>query len=298
MKRLPLLIILFLFISVGCIQKQELGTESNPIKISLVPGQDVAILAQNGRALEKWIQSQTGYHVRLTVPINFIAVVEALGSKKADLAFMNTFGYLVGRERYGVTVALIGVNQGTTEYRGQILALKKGPQSLKDLTGKSFAFVDPVSTSGYILPAKLLKDQNVKLKDFIFAGRHDTVVQMVYQGRVAAGATYTSAPKDGLPQDARRLLLMQYPDIFEKVKVLATTDPIPNDPIVFRKDFPSEMKVKVIKAIKDYFQTEEGRRVMYDLYHMTGVQDVTDAHWDGVRKTLLDLGKSAQDFVK
>lgn len=282
----------------GCTHKGELGTAANPIKMSLVPGQDVAILTENGNSLEKWLKNRTGFEIKINVPVSYVAVIESLGSKKADLAIMNTFGYLVAHEKYGASAGLIGLNNDTDEYRGQIISLKSGPKNINELNGKKFAFVDPISTSGYVLAAKLLKDEKVKLKDYIFAGRHDLVVQMVYQGRVDAGASFYSEPQNGEPQDARRLVKTQYPDVYDKVVIIGKTAPIPNDPVVFRKDLPPEVRQKLTLALIDYFKEEEGRKVMFNLYHMSGMKLVDDGRWNSVRKTLLEIGKSAQDFIK
>lgn len=147
----------------------------------MVPGQDTHALEENGKLLEAYLRKVTGLPVEVTVPSSFIAVIEALGSKRADMAIINTFGYLLAHERYGVEVALTGVYKGRDVYWGQIIARNDGPKSIKDLNNKKIAFVDPSSGSGYVLPSKLLKDEKVTPKEVVFAGRHDSVVTMVYQ---------------------------------------------------------------------------------------------------------------------
>lgn len=292
------LALLTLVAFVSCTKSKELGSEANPIKICLVPGQDTHILEENGKALEAFLQKDVGLNFQLTVPQNFVAVVEALGSKRADVAFMNTFGFLLASEKYQAEARLIGINKGRDEYSGQIIARVNGPKSLKDLNGKRFAFVDPASGSGFILPSKLLQDKKIKLKEYVFAGRHDSVVSMVYQGRVDAGATYHTPPEDGVPQDARKIVLAQYPDIFEKVKIIEMTETIPNDPVVFRKDFPIEWREKIVASLKKYIKTDEGKKVLYNLYHMTDLRDVKADDYSKVRKMLLDMGKKASELVK
>ncbi|MNL06894.1 ABC transporter, phosphonate, periplasmic substrate-binding protein [compost metagenome] len=121
---------------------------------------------------------------------------------------------------------------------------------------------------------------------------------MVYQGRVDAGATYHTPAENGEPQDARRLVLAQYPDVFEKVRILQLTSPIPSDPVVFRKDLPPEIRTKLISALKSFGSTEEGRKALRNLYLLTGFKDCTDKTYDPVRKMLLDLSKNVQDLVK
>ncbi|MBC7371775.1 MAG: phosphate/phosphite/phosphonate ABC transporter substrate-binding protein [Bdellovibrionaceae bacterium] len=293
-----ILCILFLFCALACTSKNDVGTKDNPIKISLVPGQDTMVLVENGKKLEIYLTKMTGLPIVVNVPSSFVAVVEALGSKRADVAIMNTFGYLLAHEKYGAEAALTGLNKGRDVYWGQIIARKDGPKSLKEINGKRFAFVDPSSGSGYVLPSKLLKDENVKPKEIIFAGRHDSVVTMVYQGRVDAGATYHTPIENGEPRDARMLVKTQYPDVFEKIVILAKTEPIPNDPVVFRKDFPPELRKVLVDAIKKMVKEKEGAKILYDLYYMDDFRDARLEDYDKVQKMLLDLGKTAGELVK
>lgn len=286
------------FFAVSCTSKKEVGTEANPIKISLVPGQDTQLLAENGQKLEAYLEKVTGLPFEVTVPSSYIAVIEALGSKRADVAIINTFGYVLAKQKYGAELALTGLNKGRDVYWGQIIARKDGPKTLKELNNKKFAFVDPSSGSGFVLPAKLLKDSNVKPKETVFAGRHDSVVAMVYQGRVDAGATYHIPPENGEPHDARMLVKTQFPDVYEKIVILSKTEAIPNDPVIFRKDFPAETKAVIVKALKEMVKNPEGKKIVYDSYHMDDFQDAKQADYDKVEKMLLDLGKSAQDLVK
>lgn len=279
--------------------KAEPGSKENPIKFYLVPAQDVMTLTENGKILQKFLTEDTGLQFEVEVPANFIAVVEAIGSKRADAAILNTFGYVLAHEKYGAEARLKLVNRGRDFYNGQIIVHVNGPRTLKELNGKKFAFVDPASTSGYLLPTRLFKQENIKIKESIFAGKHDSVVIAVYQRQVDAGATFYSPPdEDGTPKDARWLLRTQYPDIYDKIKILKLTEPIPNDPLVFRKGLPEEIKNKIADSLQKYIKTKEGADVMFKLYHITDFKKASDADYDLVRGYLKDLGKTAQDFVK
>src|SRR5581483_10470963 len=113
------------------------------------------------------------------------------------------------------------------------------------LKGKKFAFVDPVSTSGYIYPAALLLKNGIDPKKDLnatFAGGHDAAALAVYQGSADAAATFEDAPA--------QLLASKFPDIDQKLKVIAKTDPIPNDTIAFRKDLDPGVAAKLKAALK------------------------------------------------
>lgn len=292
-------ILLVSFLSACTQNTSDLGSEKNPIKFYLVPAQDILTLNEQGKVLQRYLEKDLGLKVQLELPVNYVAVVEAFGSKRADVAILNTLGYVLAREKYGVEPRLKLVNRGRDEYYGQIIARTDGPKSLKELNGKKFAFVDPASTSGYLLPQRLFKQEGIKIKESVFAGKHDTVVTAVYQKQVDAGATfYTPPDDDGTPKDARWLLRTQYPDVYDKIKILKLTGPIPNDPLIFRKDMPEELKEKITDSLKRYIRTEEGAKVMMALYHITDFKEASDKDYDQIREYLKDVGMSAKDFVK
>jgi phosphonate transport system substrate-binding protein len=299
--RVTLLLLINLVFLGGCTKNNaELGSKENPVKFYLVPAQDVLTLVEQGKVLQKYLSTELGLEFKIEVPASYVAVVEAMGSKRADVAFLNTLGYVLANEKYGAEAKLKLINRGRDSYSGQIIVnASSGIKDIHQLNGKRFAFVDPASTSGYLLPSRLFKKENIKLKETVFAGKHDSVVLAVYQKTVDAGATfYTPSDDDGTPKDARWILRTQYPDVFDKVKILQLTESIPNDPLVMRKDMPEELKTKIVEALKKYIKTPEGAKVMMDLYHITDFKEATDADYEPVRGYLKELGKTAGDFIK
>jgi phosphonate transport system substrate-binding protein len=284
----------------SCTKKETpLGSADNPVKLFFVPSVDAKLLSEKGDIVKAYLEKETPYKFSFSVPTSYVAVVEAFGTARADIAILNTFGYLMANERYGAQALVTLIRFGSDTYQAQIIAKSDSKiSSLKDLAGKKFAYVDPASTSGYLLPAKMFKDSGVEPKETVFANKHDNVVTMVYQGQVDAGATFYSPPHEGKIQDARRLVLTQYPDVEKKIKIVQLTDSIPNDPIVFRKDLPEDMKTKIADALVKFTTTPEGKDVMHAMYGADELVRSTDAKYDGVRDILKALGKSANDLMK
>lgn len=288
-----------LLVASGCtVDPGPLGTAKNPIKLFFVPSVDVKAIEDNSEIIRQYLEAHTPYKYKVAIPTSFIAAVEALGTKRADIVAMNTYGYILAHERYGAEAKLTVIRHGLSTYQGQIVVkANSGIKTLEDLAGKKVAFVDPASTSGYLLPLKILNDKKIKPKDTVFAMRHDNVVSMVYQGQVDAGATFYVPPsKEGI-EDARRLVKTQYPDVEEKVKILTLTESIPNDPIVFRKDLPNEIKDKVVNALVTYVRSEKGQIAFNKLYGVNDLKAASDQDYESVRKTLKALGKSAAEMV-
>lgn len=298
--RVQLLSVFILFIStlLSCTHKKaELGTAKNPINFFMVPSVDTKLLEDAAKKLEEYLEKNTPYQFKISIPSSYVAVVEAFGTNRADISAINTFGYLLAHEKYGAKAKLTFIRFGAETYQSQIIARSDSQiNNLKDLNGKKFAFVDPASTSGYLMPAKLFLDQHIKLGETVFAQKHDNVVTMIYQGQVDAGATYHSPPENGKIEDARRLVKTQFPDVEEKIKIVALTEHIPNDPIIFRKDLSEEMQSTIVDALISFQKSDVGKDVFYRVYGATGVVKTSDLKYDPVRKMLSALGKKAADL--
>ena len=285
-----------LILSAGCINEAKLGTADNPIKLYFTPSVDSETIATNSDEFIKFLEKETGLLFKTGIPTNYIAVVEAFGSKRADIGVMNSFGYLMANEKYGAEAKLRVIRYGRDHYFGQIIThVDSGIKEIKDLQGKKFAFTDSSSTSGYMFPMKILKEHNIKLGNSVFAIKHDNVVTMVYQKQVDAGATFHSPPnEDGKINDARARVRTQFPDVEEKVKILTITEKIPNDPFVFRKDLPAEITKKFILAVNKYIKTDEGKKIFTNIYGVDGLVPTQDKDYDGLRAMVkaIDLDTS------
>lgn len=291
-------------VSTACTRKTApLGSDDNPVKLHFVPSVDAKVIEENSKTFKEYLEKNTPYKFEITIPQSYVAVVEAFGTKRADVAAFNTFGYILAHEKYGAEAKMTVLRHGLATYQSQfIVKADSGIKSLQDLNGKKVAFVEPASTSGYLLPLKTLKEKGITPKETVFAGKHDNVVSMVYQGQVDAGATFYSPPhKDdkGVEQieDARRLVLTQYPDVGQKVKILELSEPITNDPIVFRKEMPEEMKNKIVDTMMTFVTTPEGQAAFKAIYGITEVKKATDADYDAARAMLKSTGANAEELL-
>ena len=292
-------------LATACTKKTaELGSEENPVKLHFVPSVDAKVIEDNSKAFKTYLEKTTPYKYEISSPQSYVAVVEAFGTKRADVAAFNTFGYILAHEKYGAEARLTVMRHGLATYQSQFIVKAGSPiKSLEDLNGKKIAFVEPASTSGYLLPLKTLNEKGIKPKETVFAGKHDNVVSMVYQGQVDAGATFYSPPfknekGEEEMEDARRLVLTQYPDVKEKVVILSLSEPITNDPVVFRKEMPEEMKTKITDAIISFLTTPEGKEAFKAIYGITEVKKATDADYDAARAMLKSTGANAEELLK
>lgn len=298
-RSLVLTALAFVFMS-GCTSKKaELGSAENPIKLFFTPSVDAQVIEDNSKVFKEYLEKTTPYKFSVSIPQSYIAVVESFGTKRADIAAINTFGYILANQKYGAEARMTVIRHGSDTYQAQFIAKANGPiKEIKDLQDKKMAFVDGSSTSGYLLPMKMFKDKGIKAREIVFAGKHDSVVTMVYQGIVDGGATFYSPPAEGEMQDARRLVKVQYPDVEQKVKIIQLSDAIPNDPIIFRKDLPEEMKNVIVDAFMKFVTTPEGKDAFKKIYDVTELKRASDSDYDSVREMLTTLGADADELMK
>ena len=292
-------VVLLLFISallIGCKAEPPLGSAARPIVMGFVPSVETGQLLETTTALTKLLEEETGYQIEPYIPTDYAAVVEGLGAGKVDVAQLSAVAYVLAHDKYGAQTILVTIRKGKTDYRGQIIVRADSDiQSLDDLKGKSFAFVDPTSASGHIYPKAFLiqegYDPDTFFGEAIFAGGHDRVIVAVMDGTVDAGAIYDGA------RDLPTIREM-YPDVMEDTRVIAETKPIPLDTIVVRKDLPSEMVQKIKDAFLAVAATDKGAAILADPYGIDGYLPSQDSDYDPVREAARALGIDLEEWVK
>jgi len=240
------------------------------------------------------IYERTGLVVEIDVGTDYAATREAMGDGRAHIGWLNTFNYVLAHEKYGVDVALVTVRYGETSYVGQInVNAEAGIESLADLEGAVMCWVDPNSTSGYLIPLIILKadgfDPDRDFAKTVMAGSHSSVITQVYNGQCDVGATYN---------DARDSIAGDFPDVKDRVLILAYTPEIPNDCISFVADLPVDLRERIVGALLEIARTNEGRQTLEDLYSISGLQEADDSFYDAFRADLSKAGMDIEELVE
>ncbi|GAC1411786.1 MAG: putative selenate ABC transporter substrate-binding protein [Candidatus Velthaea sp.] len=136
-----------------------------------------------------YLAKATGRTVKLVIPTNYAATVEAIGNESLDLAHFGGLTYLKAQQRYNVKPLV----QRLEDRRFHSLFVTNSPavMTLKDLRGKTFAFGDVNSTSGHLIPARELIESGIDPERDItarYSGNHTNTAIAVNAGQVVAGA--------------------------------------------------------------------------------------------------------------
>jgi phosphonate transport system substrate-binding protein len=290
-----------------------LGSADNPIIITFVPSGDTGKITVAGTAIADCLTQMTGLTFKMEVGTTFAASIEAMGAEKAQVSFLNTFSTLLAEQKYGVVPALVAIRKYATNdldpdkalggelqpfYKGQFIAnVDSGISSFADLKGKSFCFVDPNSTSGYIVPRIILKangiDPDTDFSATQNAGSHPNVATAVYKGDCDAGVTFIN-----VLTDASADLQATYPDIADKVKVFAVTDRIPNDGMQFIKGLDPTLQKVIVEGMMAMANDPGGKAVLKSLYNYDAFQEVQPDFYNDFAAVLKKAGVDPAELVK
>lgn len=279
----------------------SLGSPDKPIVMAFVPSGDVPTITRAGTAIADCLSKLTGLTYKIEVGTSFGASIEAMGANRAQIGFLNTFSILLAQAKYGVVPVLVSLRtyKGKLEnfYQGQFIANKKSNiKTIADLKGKTFCYVEPNSTSGYIIPQIVLKANGIDIdKDFKAtqnAGSHDNVAIAVYKGDCDAGSTFVDVRTDSDP------IKKSYPDILDKVDAFFITDNIPNDGMQVTKDMPANMRDATVKGMLFISNDAGGKVMLRSLYSYNAMEAIKPDFYDPFLALMKKAGVDPASMVK
>ncbi len=336
MKKLSGALLVLVLISVLSLQavvaQDDLGSEANPIQVYFVPSVEAQTITTGGEIMATALKEATGLNFEVFVPTSYAATVEAMcAAPDSSIGFIPAAGYVIANNRCGVDVAAAAVRRGWNVYWAEYIVRRDSDiYTFGDLAGKTWAYPDAGSTSGFIVPSVELQAAGIEVGDQIEAGGHNQVVQAVYSGEADFGTTFFSpaavpgAPwavgdnpepydltvdesrvtADGLfvgdvqVLDARANIRETAPDVVQQVRILRLSAPIPNDTLSFGPDFPAELRTSILDALYAFAETEAWSQSIgsEDFYGWSGLAPIDDATYDVVRLQFQLLGLTEQDI--
>ena len=260
------------------------------LQVQFVPSQNATTLEARAKPLEKMLSKRLGIPVHVTTSTSFNAPIEAMSSKKVDVAFLPPDGYVLAHKRGIADVLLQAERYGVKQpdgkatkklvksYRAEIL-VKKGSKikSWKDLKGKSISIQDPTSSSGYLFQVAELKEKGLdvtKKCKLVTVTGHDQAVLNVLNGDTDAAFVF---------EDARNAVIKDKPNIMKQVVPIYFTHSIPNDTISVRSDMSKAFRNKLAKAFIAIGKSKEGRKVIEQVYTHEGYVRSKDSDFNEIR---------------
>ncbi|MBN1157015.1 phosphonate ABC transporter substrate-binding protein [Candidatus Woesearchaeota archaeon] len=297
-KEAIVLLVCMLVLVTGCNSGQSKATgnmiksdetsseEIKVLKMGLIPADDAEEMLRSYEPVKEYLSKKLGIPVEIQVTSDYTAAIEAMRAKHIDMAWFGPFSYIIAANVADAQAIVNGIRRsdGKAEYQSIIVVRAgSGVETLADLKGKKFAFVDPASTSGNLIPRKMLIDNGIDPEeDFsmsYYAGTHNAVEYAIANGNVDAGAD----------SDNSYERMVNAGEIDPKVnKILFKSPPIPGSPIVVRKSLPAELRQKIQQALVE--MDEQTINEVDGWGDIARYQKVADSDYDIIRETAKTLG--------
>ncbi len=240
---------------VGSGASRDWRTEVKELRIGVTGPENAA--ARMGR-LDRYtrlLSERLGIKASFVQASDYAGIVQAMASKQIELAVVGASAYASMYDETGGNVEPLVTNReidGSTGYFAALFVRADSPyKTLGDLKGKTVAYPDPNSTSGYLFPRAFMRQRGIDPDAFFgksgFSGGHNQTVVAVLHKQYDAGLTWTSGvgdPKEGYSRGTFRIMAAARPLELDMkdIRVIELFGPIPNGPTVVRKDLPQELK--------------------------------------------------------
>lgn len=251
------------------------------LRVAFIPLENPEKLISNVRPAMNFLEKEMGRKVRYFITLNYSAAVEAMISKKADVSFMSPLPYIMANKYSGVEAVLGEIYGGKPYYYSRIFVRKdSGIRKLSDLKGKTIAYVDPISSSGFMYPHDIFtraglvnggveKPEGGFFRRVYFAGGDQQAINSMVGGFVNAA---------GVSQYALNLLR---PEQRDQVVAIAQSARIPSHNVVVRKGLEPEIRRRFIAAMLK-MNRPENRSLLRALYGTDGYVRVDHSRFQSV----------------
>ncbi len=214
-----------------------------------------------------------GWKVKIIIAKDYLSLGEQIQKGAIDGGWFSPLAYITAAEMTPLVPIATPLINGKDYYNGYIITRNdSGIQTLDDLSGRTFAYVDKNSASGYLYAKHSIKeaglDPETIFSNVSFVGSHDQVILGVLNGDFDAGATYNEAyekmQKSGTDMSG--------------INIISTTGNIQKDAIAFSKNIDAE-RILLIKNAFIHFQNFSGITTP-----VTGFVEAKDSNYNLIRQ--------------
>ncbi|AYE85620.1 MAG: phosphonate ABC transporter substrate-binding protein [Sulfitobacter sp.] len=239
-------------------------------RIGILGGENAQDRMNSYECLRGYTEERLGVPAKLFAPADYNGVIQGLLGGTLDMAWLGASAYAAVhlQDPEAVEPVLVKINlDGSYGYHSIGFARKDaGINTLEDMQGKVFGFGDPNSTSGYLIPSIEIPQTTgatMESGDYFgevkFTGGHEQTIVAVNNGDVAGGVTWADGQgnwEDGYNSGALRKAvdagLIDMNDLVE----IWRSKPIPEGPVVLRKDLPEEVKTTMTALVDELHEMD------------------------------------------
>ncbi len=246
-------------------------------RVGILGGENQNDRLRSHACIKDAAEKQLGVKTELFAPADYNGVIEGLLGGNLDMAWLGASAYAKAfiENPDAIEPVLVPVNpDGSTGYYSIGFArVDSNIDSLDAMRDKVFAFGDPNSTSGYLIPSIEIPQAGYSMengeyfKEIVFSGGHEQTIVGVYNGDYNAGVTWADGQgewEDGYNNGALRKAVDAGLVDMTEMKEIWRSNVIPNGPVVVRKDLPVDVKEKISAMILDMGDSD--KECLYGLF--------------------------------
>ncbi len=213
------------------------------------------------RELLEYVGAKMGKQVELIQRKTYGEIDELLGKGLIDVAFVCSGPYAAGKDRYGFDLLATPEIHGSHFYRAYLIVNANSSYNrLEDLRGKVFAFTDPGSNTGRLVPTYWLAVIGEKPETFfgstIYTYSHDNSIMAVARGLVD-GASMDGSIWDYLDQ--------RNPSLTSSTRIIKKSEPYGIPPLVASRQLSKQLKQRISNLLFSMHEDPDGRRILSEL---------------------------------
>jgi phosphonate transport system substrate-binding protein len=237
----------------------------------------------------RYLEKRLGQPIIYSDKEDYAEINRMLRDGEVDFAFVCSGPYVEGKRSFGLRLVAAPQAYGLTSYRSYIIVPRESTaRSLDDLRGGSFAFTDPLSNTGNLVPTFMLAQRRETKESFFktttFTHGHDKSIKAVAEGLV-----------DGAAVDS---LIWEYyqrkdPATTGRTRVIATSPPYGIPPVVVRSGLDDGTGARLKEVLLDAHRDPQGEAILKAMM-IDRFVEVDDSIYDSIREMMVWLEREGR----
>lgn len=229
--------------------------------------------------LKEYLEKKLHRPVQLVDRDNYEQISKMLEKGELEMSFISSGPYVECHDRFGLELVVVPQVNGKSVYHSYVIVPQDSlARKLGDLRGKSFAFTDPKSNSGTLVPTDMLARMNETpnhfFKKVIYTYGHDKSIKAVAE-RLVDGAAVNSI--------IWNYLAATTPEIAQKTRIIVKSQPFAIPPLAVRPDYDRATVARIREVLLTMHEDPEGKEILRGMMIDRFVL-LDDKAYDDVRK--------------
>ncbi len=235
--------------------------------------------------LARYLGERVGMASKLVGSKTYAEINSLVRSGDATLAIVCTGAYVFAQAEFGMELLAAPVIGGEQVYRSYLIVNEDSAlNGWEDLRGKTFAFTDPLSNSGRLVPLYQIwlmgRTPESLFSRYIFTYSHDNSIKAVARGLVDAASV------DSLVYD---YAMATGEDDASDTRIVWRSPPYAINPVVVNPRLDADLKARLRELLLEMDQDPEGQKILRRL-RFDRFAPAEDSSYDSTREIVRATG--------